>query len=399
MASRPCVPCRRRRPRTLSDPRVIGAASASPPLSAPRHLPQVDALKALASQLVVWHHLAFYGPMSDHAAPLWPALFSALADHGRLAVAAFLVIGGFLAARGVAPDGRLDPAVSLSRLVIERYLRLAGPLAVVLVIAVVANLVADRWMDHASISSVKGPGQFLVHLLLLQDLLGHEALSAGVWYVAIDFQLYALLVLLLGVSRAVGVRSPGTVAGSLAPAAVALLGISSLLVFNRDPAHDVHALYFFGAYALGAGVAWWAPGTDGRWRLLAMAVVVLMALWIDWRERIAIAGLVALGLTAWVMRPDAAHRAWRAPWLQGLGRISYALFLVHFPVCVLVNAAFTRWAPAEPWVQVGGLVLAWLASLGAALVFHRSVERPMMQWVQQSLGARRAGGGGAIQVQ
>ena len=33
-------------------------------------MPVIDLFKAVASQLIVLHHLAFYGPMSDAAAPL-----------------------------------------------------------------------------------------------------------------------------------------------------------------------------------------------------------------------------------------------------------------------------------------------------------------------------------------
>jgi hypothetical protein len=36
----------------------------------------IDTLKALACQLIVLHHLAFYGPMSDHAYSLAPDLIS-----------------------------------------------------------------------------------------------------------------------------------------------------------------------------------------------------------------------------------------------------------------------------------------------------------------------------------
>ena len=57
-------------------------------------LPFIDALKAVAVQLIVLHHLAFYGPMSDHAYALIPDLISWLSQHARAVVQVFLVIGG-----------------------------------------------------------------------------------------------------------------------------------------------------------------------------------------------------------------------------------------------------------------------------------------------------------------
>ena len=72
--------------------------------SAASRLPFIDALKALACQLIVLHHLAFYGPMSDHAYPLAPALISWLSQNARMAVQAFLVIAVFLAVPRLSPS-------------------------------------------------------------------------------------------------------------------------------------------------------------------------------------------------------------------------------------------------------------------------------------------------------
>jgi hypothetical protein len=84
----------------------------APPTGATSRLAFVDALKALACQLIVLHHLAFYGPMSDHAYSLAPALISWLSQDARMAVQAFLVIGGFLAVRAIA---RTAPCCRASR--------------------------------------------------------------------------------------------------------------------------------------------------------------------------------------------------------------------------------------------------------------------------------------------
>ena len=64
-----------------------------PPVS---RAPLIDTLKGLACIAIVWHHLAFYGPMSDAAMPLFPGLMAWLYDHARLAVQVFLVLGGYL---------------------------------------------------------------------------------------------------------------------------------------------------------------------------------------------------------------------------------------------------------------------------------------------------------------
>ena len=188
---------------------------------APERLAAVDAIKAVASQLIVLHHLAFYGPMSDHARQLAPGLFDWMSEHARLAVQAFLVMGGFLAARALAPQGRLLGGRPVGALFARRYLRLAVPAMAAIGVAVVAAAIARMGMDHPSIPAAPTLPQLAANLLLLQDLLGYDALSAGLWYVAIDMQLYVLLVLALWAGRE---RAIAVVAG---------LAIASLWAFNR----------------------------------------------------------------------------------------------------------------------------------------------------------------------
>lgn len=53
-------------------------------------------------------------------------------------------------------------------------------------------------MVHTSTPNPPKFFQLLVHIFLLQDLLNQEALSAGIWYVVIDFQLYTFLLLCFG---------------------------------------------------------------------------------------------------------------------------------------------------------------------------------------------------------
>lgn len=337
------------------------------------HFPFVDLVKAVAAQLIVLHHLAWFGPMSDVAAqgiPLLQPVQSWLANYGRYAVAAFLAIGGYLAAQSLPLHGLPADSAPL-RLVLQRYLRLVGPFAAALVLAVACAAIARRLMVHDSIGSPATVGQFVAHLLLLHSLLDVESLSAGVWYVAIDFQLYALLVLLLWLAGKFGRRLPGTdFAAPLVLLLVLGVALASLLWFSRDDGWDATALYFFGAYAFGV-VSGWAVQGERPGRLLALvALVGAVALAFDYRGRIAMALATALA-AAWV------QLRWRQPapaLLSALGGASYALFLVHFPVCLVANALFTHYAPASPAFNLVGVLLAWAASNAAAFAFRRYIE-------------------------
>ena len=340
----------------------------------------INLLKAGAAQLIVLHHLAFYGPMADHARVLMPDLFDWLAGDARIAVQIFLVIGGFLAAKSLAPDGLARPGNPLGTMW-RRYVKLAPPFIVATLLAAGASWIAAMWMTHDSISAAPSVPQLAAHVLLLHSVLGYESLSAGAWYVAIDFQLYAGSVLLLWLC---GRLSGGVQRPWLAPAFTMVVVVSSLFYFNRDADWDVWAPYFFGSYGLGM-LAWWAGDPARRPRavvvlFLMMVVPALLALTLDFRSRIAVALSVACVLMFWGGGRVRSGAGWAvANWL---GKNSYSIFLVHFPVCLVVNAVFTQFVPAQAEWQVLGTVIAWAASLAAGAKFFRWVEAPLGRMAQ-----------------
>lgn len=359
-----------------------------------QHLGFLDGFKGLAAQLIVLHHLAFYGPMSDHVRPAAPLLIDWLDLYGRMAVQVFLVTGGFLAARSLCPDGAARPGgtPALTSLLARRYLKLAPPFVVAMLLASGAYMVASGWISHHSISAPTTLAQLAAHVLLVHDILDYEAISAGAWYVAIDFQLYGLMAAVVWLCGRDGVVANSVRRPWLVPLLTALMVAASLLVFNRDAALEAWAPYFFGSYGLGA-LAWWArSGAAKRRRLLlaAMLFSALLALAIDFRERIALAAVLALLLAFW--RSSGRVTA-ITPLLGWLGRISYSVFLVHFPVCLLVNVLFIRVMPGTAGWQGLGMLVAWAASLAAGAAFFRFVERPLGQWLSPArrMHADRAG--------
>ena len=69
-----------------------------------------------------------------------------------------------------------------------------------------------------------------------------------------------------------------------------------------------------------------------------------------------------------------------------LGKNSYSIFLVHFPVCLVVNAAVTRFVPVDAAWQAVGTLVAWAASLAGGAVFYRWVEAPLGRLVGVASG-------------
>jgi len=338
----------------------------------------VDLLRGLAAQVIVWHHLAFYGPLSDTAYPLARRLIDFLYEYGRFAVQIFFVVGGFLAAQSLAKAGALNLR-SVAKVAIGRYRRIGLPYLASLVIAIAANSLADRWMDHDSISSVPGLPSILAHMVFLQDILGFENITAGIWYIAIEFQLVVLVFAITAASQVIASRFGSSMrigADGLAQCVFWALAIAALFAINRDSDFDMWAPYFFGSYFVGMLLQRTLARRASVAAFASYLALLAAAVTIEFRPRLLVASAVALLLFG------AARLGVLATWpdnrvTQYLSRTSYSLYLIHFPVCLVVNA-FVWHHTIAPLAAVGGMVLAFALSHLAAAAFYRFVEAPCL---------------------
>lgn len=351
----------------------------------------IDAIKATGCLLIVVHHMAFYGPMSDVVATAWPATVAWLYDHGRLAVQFFLVCAGFLTASQLARYEFLDLTEAL-KLVSQRYLRLVIPLLAALSFTVLVTEWVRPDFDHASLSDTPDWGQTLAHLLLLQHLLDMEALSAGIWYVAIDFQLYAMSLLSLMLVKVLRLAQVVPSAQVLRWGMWSGLTCASMWWWNLHPDLDDHGVYFFCAYGLGM-LAWEARRRAGlallndprqRWGVwVFLAVMGGVAWWLEPRSRLVVAGCVACLLIAmpesWFSGASVRSVALKQS-VQWLSKVSYSVFLIHFGVSLAVNAGVTAWWPEGVWANFLGMVSALCFSLVCGGLLYRFVERQAPSW-------------------
>ena len=338
----------------------------------------LDVFKGVGCVLIVLHHLAFYGPMADVVAQAWPRSISWLNEHGRLAVQVFLVCGGYLTANSLAKLGSLTGRKSLD-LVGKRYLRLAMPLLAALSLTVLVSELLRPFFSHDSLSPPPSLGQALAHVFFLQHLWGMDGLSAGVWYAAIDLQLYlsALLVLLLS-SKAQSLwpqLSLRTVQGAVWLVLVA----SSMWWWNRLAELEDLNLYFLGAYGLG-----WLAYSVRQFHQRFTGSVVLVSLgavawWLEarWQVATACCAAICLACAPGVWLDDRAQLS--GPIRQAIGwlsRVSYSIFVVHFSVSLVVNAGVSRWWPEDVFANTLGMLAALGLSMMAGAVLYERVEKP-----------------------
>jgi len=338
----------------------------------------INVIKAVASQLIVLHHFISYGPLARTLKSHATELFDWLYHDGRMAVQAFLVVGGFLAARSLSPHpGSLafEPSGRVVfRLAWHRYVRLVSPYVVALLLAIVFAACARFLMQDPDTPAAPSFKQILCHLFLIHDIVGLDALSAGVWYIAIDLQLFCLLLLMLWLSQRLAIAFR-LKADSLALLLLISLSASSLFWFNRYDSMDMWAIYFVGAYALGVLVQWSCESNPKQPWLLLLLLIYALALAVEWRTRLVVS--LVIGSLLWL-----GHRSNLHPML-GLGhrkvidwlsRISYSVFLVHYPVVLLIGTIIALHWPENVTMAAMGYLMAWLATLGLAHLLYSRVE-------------------------
>ncbi|WP_370262401.1 acyltransferase family protein [Limnobacter sp.] len=332
----------------------------------------IDLLKALASQLIVLHHLLLYTPMSPVLQQAWPTLLGWVADEGRYMVQIFLVIGGYLATQSLFGMLQNKRAVALWPLFKKRYLRLAKPFWVAIAVAVLLNWLASRIAVHGEVAQSPTPTQVLAHVFLLHDIVEVEALSAGVWYVAIDLQLFFLLMLFGWLGQKLAWPN-----GLQAKHAMLMLAtattVASLWWYNRHAGHDEWAWYFFGAYGMGV-LAHWAQ-RENKLLLGSLGVVSLLtiALWIEWRERLLLTGAVALLLMHSERIEHMVAHLTKGP-IRWLGDISYSVFLIHYGLAVLASSMVIALGLNSFVPMLLAFLLTWGVSVAAGWLLYWGVE-------------------------
>jgi peptidoglycan/LPS O-acetylase OafA/YrhL len=342
----------------------------------------IDLFKAVGCVLIVLHHLALYSPMSDVVAVGLPRLEDFLFEHGLLAVQLFLVVGGYLNAKSWVRALSHAEFKVLPRL-FARYQRLVIPLLAALTFTVLVTAVVRPYFDHSSLSSPPTWMQVAAHVLLLQDIVHTEAFSAGVWYVAIDFQLFAMALAFAAVAHFWQSQS-GT--GSVIRKALGfwmLLTLCSMFDWNLNPLSEIWGTYFFFAYGLGLCIGCWRESGIGiSYRTLGILMILLggVAMLLHPRIRLAVALLIASLLCLYESTGCRPISILKQKWIGAVANASYPIFLIHFGVCLLVSAFVFNLDSDDFLINSVGVVVAVGMAMGAGLCLHQLVESVPFNW-------------------
>ena len=317
--------------------------------------------------------------MAEDARQFLPGVMTWLFEYGRYAVQIFLVMGGYLAAQSLTRTSDIRNPRTALKLIFNRYLRLFAPYVVALLITILCAWLARFWVQDEFVGESETLGQFLAHLFFLQGILGLDSISAGAWYVAIDWQLYAVLAIMFGMFP--GFRSLIWVS--------TILIVASLLYFNRLSDYENYFIYFIGSYGLGVLAQLAKNDADPAANRLARILIIIIGLVILvtsfdhlWIRNI-LAYCVAIALIVWGGRAykDEKHAKMHNLVFSILwgSRRSYCAFLLHFSFILLANTLYIAWGMDQRHdgaMALAMMFLALVASWVAANYLYRLVEVP-----------------------
>lgn len=350
----------------------------------PERLYALDALRGIAALAVVfwhWQHFFFQGalpgPLQREDQPLY-SLFSLFYRHGGDAVSLFFSLSGFIFF-WLFSQGLAQREISGKQFFLERFSRIY-PLHLLTFLAVA--LLQKIYSAHTGNAFVY-PFNDAWHALLNVFLAPAWGLEQGwsfngpAWSISVEVLLYAGFFLLWRYSPAPLLLS-------------ALLIAVSLWVF---PVQYKISLGVFGFFCGGLGYVaadWLLRRFDARWVAAGLVLACGAGWWWcggDAAQSPLVRFAVLFPLT--IVAVAACH-----PWLQPLARrvswlgdISFAAYLLHFPLQIVAALLADKFLPGravfyQPW----SLLLFFAVLIGSSLLCHYGFERPVQRWIRRRTG-------------
>lgn len=341
----------------------------------------VDGLRGLAALCIVVFHIWWYEPepYADVNAGQWLIDSALLRTRGGVQI--LLVISGFVIAYTLRKTW-VSPGEILT-FIGRRLIRLVPAYwAAIAAVILVDGLCRTRFNLPSPFEGSVSLQRVVAHMLFLQDVSGHDPLGAGMWTLCIEMQFYLVAVISWGLAQHLFWR-PNEVEPR--PSALALLtvfapvALVSLFHWRTVSSTDPYVIHFLWMFFLGM-ITWWTLDGTVSTRIYAAVVAVALGnlvLDAEWRYENAVALSASLAIFTAGCR-NRLHVWLNWPWLQYCGKISYSLYLIHFPICHLITTAGWKWCGNEPTPVQAAVILgsAFIASLCGGSLMYFVVEAP-----------------------
>jgi peptidoglycan/LPS O-acetylase OafA/YrhL len=307
----------------------------------------------LAALSVAWFHFTNGHPCFLPEGPLkWSGV------HGWVGVEVFFVISGFIIPYSMYQRG-YSATEHYFQFLAKRLVRLEPPYIACVLLSVLLAYLSSILPGFRGEPPAYTGTQLLLHVGYLVGFSEYAWVNPVFWSLAIEFQFYLAIGLLM---PAIAHRQ----------AAVRLVSLGTLCALAVLPLSDRFLTSYLLVFALGIvtfhfRLGWMRAGSYlGACSLLSGAVYFVNS------PVIAVASLAAAMAIAFVRGAGSRPLLW-------LGTISYSLYLLHVPIGGRIINLGERLS-AGPYVRVAFLLASLVASIVAAGIYWRWLERPSREW-------------------
>lgn len=320
---------------------------------------------------------------------------------GYLGVDLFFLLSGFIMGHTKYQQLSRPDLPVYARFMFERVMRLYPTNAAVLILFMLAVLAVPYLRGEYASYTFSGP-MFVTSILLIQSWLSvpHGSWIAPAWSVSAEMGAYVTLPILLSMIRRI---QSGTTALYLG--AASLLALVALLLATG--AHTPNVIVKGGLIRLACEFSTGALVYQA-WHLsirvpIGVGTAVISAFFLA-AVVIPIPEATFLSLPAFTLLlligaqgEGAACNLLNSRVVQFLGRISYSLYLIHWPILVLwKHFHFIRKAEfIGPWLVSNALLICVTLLLAGTL--HRFVELPSHRWAR-NVGRKQKVGIIAVEI-
>lgn len=352
---------------------ITAAASSGRVASHGGFIASIEGMRALAVLAVLLFHLDISGIAS-----------------GFLGVDLFFVISGFIITRNIQFDLHRS-TFSLKEFYLRRFRRLFPALLVTVLLTLLFALavVPPLELEKTAGSAIYALFSLANFNFWLEagyfDAAAHSKPLLHTWSLSVEEQFYLFwpaLLLLLANSRR---RLQFTLL-------ILLLSLAASLLWRNSIPDAIFYLLPFRVHQLMAGaviaiLALRLPGQLGNMSALLAStgfVVASVAISSSYPPAVGAASVTVLGFFLLLGRESAAAQlVFGNRLMQWVGKRSYAIYLVHWPIIVLFKFA------TDFQLDVPERVLLFVSSILAAIVLHELVEKPFRKRGEDATVAQR----------
>lgn len=364
---------------TTEPPKGPVQPAAQPATGRPPMIHAFDGVRAITAGWVVLDHLqkplfAMFPGLRFAGPPVWS---------GYIRVEVFFILSGFVLAYNYA--GRVHTRAGYRTFLWARFARLYPVYLVTMALAMAVNVVI-WYLALGNLHGLPFPlGNFFANLFMLGSVPGFMSYNSPAWSLSCEVGLYLIFPLLAWVALRMSPR--------VALAAAALVVVVCVLAIN---------IY--------APPGWWPMARHIQWIRAGGEFVVGVLIWVWWRRKkrgsvgwdvTAVAALLGVLAVVYTVKPGTPPTFLALPFIAlfvascasatGVvarclstrsmrwgGRVSYGLYLGHFPVFLLLDAVmpWEKVAHAPVALRVGWMAMTLLWITLVAIGLHYLVEQP-----------------------